>query len=237
MDRRGFLLASASAALVAGADFVVGDSALGSDYWPAPSITRLPYSSHRRMAWTLDDGFSRRAIDAYLTLLEKHEWVRMTMFVVPVASPWKHYRSRITDLVSTGRLQLGNHTYSHANLLKLSDHHIRQELIMCSEFIHDNFGVVARPYYRPPYGYIDKRVIRVAASVGYTKPVLWMGSTSASSTSDVSTVWSMCQKWMTNGRIVIDHANNFSTPTNFGRILPMLQSRGLSLVTISDVFG
>jgi hypothetical protein len=42
---------------------------------------------------------------------------------------------------------------------------------------------------------------------------------------------------MTNGRIVIDHANNNATVQNFDRILSLLKSRQLQTVTLKDVFG
>jgi hypothetical protein len=42
---------------------------------------------------------------------------------------------------------------------------------------------------------------------------------------------------MTNGRIVIDHANSLSTVNNFGRIRALLASRHLHTVTLNDAFG
>jgi hypothetical protein len=42
---------------------------------------------------------------------------------------------------------------------------------------------------------------------------------------------------MTNGRIVIDHANSNATVANFANIRALLKARGLKTVTLADAFG
>lgn len=84
--------------------------------WPKGCIERLPTSNTKRLAWTVDDGWSASALRAYIDLLEDHEDLRMTMFVLPRAKSWKALAKPIRALTDTGRLQLANHTMTHYDL-------------------------------------------------------------------------------------------------------------------------
>jgi len=235
MDRKQFLTVGAAAA----SGLLLADTIAAAPAWAWPKgcIEHLPKSSSKRMAWTLDDGSSKQSLRAYLDLLEDHENLRMTMFVLPRSSAWKALAKPITALAETGRLQLANHTYSHIDLTRISDAKLKRELVSTTHFIQDNFGVDPGTYYRPPYGYINAHVIKVARDLGYTTPVLWLGSTGSDARVAPSSVWKMCQKWMTDGRIVIDHANSMATPRNFDRIRALLATRHLNTVTLKDAFG
>ena len=239
MDRRQFLATGAAAAsLLTIADLTANPlDATPAFAWPQGCIDILPKSPIKRMAWTLDDGFSQTALASYVKLLEDHGDLRMTMFVLPRSGAWKHLAKPISALASTGRLQLGNHTMTHASLIRLDAAGIKRELQRCTRFIEDTFNVNPGTYYRPPYGYINDRVIKIAADLGYTTPVLWYGSTGSDISTSAAKVWSLCQKWMANGRIVIDHANSNRTVQNFDRIRTLLAQRGLHTVTIKDAFG
>ena len=239
MDRRQFLVAGAAAAsLMTVADLAANPLDTTPAFaWPRHCIAALPKSPIRRLAWTLDDGYSQTSLAAYVKLLEKHEDLTMTMFVLSHAPSWKNLAKPISALVATGRVQMANHTVSHRSLTSLNAKEIKHELQGCTRFIEDHFNVSPGTYYRPPYGNINDRVVRVAADLGFTTPVLWYGSTGSGSTSSSAGVWRQCQKWMTNGRIVIDHANSNATVHNFDRIRMLLAQRGLQTVTIKDAFG
>ena len=205
--------------------------------WPKGCIERLPTSNTRRFAWTVDDGWSASALRAYIDLLEDQEDLRMTMFVLPRAKGWKALAKPIRALTDTGRLQLANHTMTHYDLIHATDRKIKQELVLAKRYIQDNFGVNPGPYFRPPFGYINAHVIKVAADNGFTSPVLWYGSTGSGANSSSGAVLKNCQKWMTNGRIIVDHANSNATVANFASIRALLKARGLKTVTLTDAFG
>ncbi len=239
MDRRQFLTAGvAAAAVLATAEAAFLPSPDSPAFaWPHGCIERLPSSGSKRIAWTVDDGASVTALRAYVDLLEKHEDLRMTMFVLAGAHSWKALAKPLRELAESGRVQMANHTMNHIDLTRATNRKIKQELVLTGRFIEDNFGVQAGPYWRPPYGYINQHVMKVAADAGFDRPVLWYGSTGSNVGVSSSTVWANCQKWMTNGRIVIDHANSLSTVNNFGRIRALLASRHLHTVTLTDAFG
>jgi len=212
----------------------MGEKALA---WPRGCISALPRSSTRRAAWTVDDGASASALGRYVTMLEKNPDVKITFFVLSGAPGWKKYATRLKALQDKGQIQLANHTQTHRKLTTLSDAYIKQELNRCEAFCLANYGKSSKPYFRPPYGEIDARVIRVAASIGFTKPVLWYGSFASGSGVSSSTVLAMASKWIANGRILIDHANGYCTTNVFPQILRLFKSRNLKLVTLHEAFG
>lgn len=234
MDRRGFLQLGAGA-LLSAPTLLLADSAL-ANAWPSRAISVLPASPIRRVAWTIDDGFSLSALRAYVDLLHANPELRQTFFVTSGSSAWAKVAPDLVPLIKAGRVQIGNHTATHPNLQHLSNRQIQVELSNCHHFIQDHFGVDERPIYRPPFGNIDQRVVKAAADVGFTAPILWYGTFASGAGVSSGTVAYNAKKWLHNGRIVIDHANGMATPGAFKTIMRMLAERNLQTVTIKDAF-
>jgi peptidoglycan/xylan/chitin deacetylase (PgdA/CDA1 family) len=225
---RRSLFAIALAAMVAS-----GESAMA---WTRGTISQLPYSKTKRIAWTVDDGSSASALGRYVKMLEVNPSIKITFFVLSGAAGWAQYAKRLKALQDRGQIQLANHTFSHRDLTKLSDAKIKAELMACERFCLEKFGKTTKPYFRPPYGSIDARVVRVAASIGFTNPVMWFGSFASGAGVASSTVLKMATKWIANGRIVIDHANGYCTTNIFPKILGLFKARGLTTVTLREAF-
>jgi peptidoglycan/xylan/chitin deacetylase (PgdA/CDA1 family) len=235
LDRRGFLSIAAlgAASIALATDSPPPAEAAG---WPADCITTLPPSKTRRLAWTVDDGSSTSTLSSYLKLLERNDDLKMTMFVLSCSTAWKTHEKRIRELIRSGQIQMANHTRDHKNLNRCSNKEVAKQLIACDKFIKDTYEVDPAGYWRPPYGSLSKRVISIAADNGFDKPTLWDGSTGSSFTSKTESVWKNAQRYMTNGRIVVDHANGKATVNNFDRIMRMLKSRELATVTLNEAF-
>ena len=134
-------------------------------------------------------------------------------------------------------MQIANHTYSHAALTSLTDEQIIQELTRNDEEIRHLFGVSSKPYFRPPYGYYDARVLAAAASCGFTRPVLWYGSLADSSNISSAEVYAYAEKYALAQHIVIGHLNYRGVVSELDRIRALLDRRGLKTVTIRDYYG
>jgi peptidoglycan/xylan/chitin deacetylase (PgdA/CDA1 family) len=68
---------------------------------------------------------------------------------------------------------IGNHTWDHPDLTKLSDDQIKDELTRTDALIQSLTGKSMAPHWRPPYGAINRRVRAAAAAAGFTRPWLW----------------------------------------------------------------
>ena len=231
LERRSFLTALAAAPLLVGAE---ATASLASG-WPKGSLWRLPANSGS-IALTVDDGVSYDTVSKYIDFAATYNR-RFTFFVTTRYSSWAKVQPKLQPFVDSGQIQLGNHTMSHPNLTKLSAGRVQQELNGCHKFIHDHFGVSAKPYFRPPYGCINDYVVKAAADVGYDKPVLWLGSLGDSTPISASAELKLANTWLTADRIVIGHANEPTVTHLFPQIDAILKKRNLKTVTLSDVFG
>jgi peptidoglycan/xylan/chitin deacetylase (PgdA/CDA1 family) len=196
---------------------------------------RLPESEIKRIAWTVDDGASAAGVRDYLDFVERYD-LRMTFFINSIYPAWKKNREQMKELVDAGRIQLANHTHSHPSMTRLSNTSIKQELRKCGSFIEDNFGVSAKPYYRPPYGRIDSRVIDVANEIGYTSPIMWSGSLGDTARQRRQSIIQLGSKYIQYGVLLLDHFNSRTPKPVFDELFKLLEQRKLRTVTLNDVF-
>jgi peptidoglycan-N-acetylglucosamine deacetylase len=124
------------------------------------------------LALTYDDGPNPRWTPELLALLDRHG-VKATFFVVGKYVAEEPALVRRT--VESGHA-LGNHTYSHRSLLRLSEQRIADELSRCSQEV-ERAGcafseVPAGKLCRPPYGRKRPAALRAVRALGYV-PVLW----------------------------------------------------------------
>ena len=68
--------------------------------------------------------------------------------------------------------EIYNHTENHPYLTQVSDRDILFELEGMEKSLKDTIGRSSKPYFRPPYGDRDDRVLRIAYGAGY-RSVYW----------------------------------------------------------------
>lgn len=202
--------------------------------WTGPQ-TGLP-GEGKYIAWTVDDGADPEVVRAYAEF-SRRTGTRLTFFINGQYPAFRQHRDLLLPLVKSGQLQIANHTYSHAALTSLTDEQIVQELTRNDEEIRRLFGVSSKPYFRPPYGYYDARVLAAAASCGFTRPVLWYGSLADSSNISSAEVYTYAEKYALAQHIVIGHLNYRGVVSELDRIRALLDRRGLTTVTIRDYYG
>ena len=153
--------------------------------------------------------------------------------------------------------EVGNHTMHHCDLVHgglgspttapcqtngaPTADFIRKELTDAGAILRAGTGQNAVPYWRPPYGTYSQAVLNAAASVGYTKTLLW----------DVDTIdWKpiseggptaqqIASKVVANsgnGSVVLMHLGGYETLDALRLMVPGLRQRGFLLTSISDLF-
>jgi len=201
---------------------------------PRGQISGLPGEGNL-VALTVDDGMSAEVISGYAEFI-RNTGMRVTFFVTGSYAGWRKNIDALAPLIASGHVQLANHTWTHPSLVKASDQQIVDELLRCENFLSTTFGVSGKPYFRPPYGYIDDRVRAVAASIGYTVPVLWYGSLADSALISPAQLKAFASQWLTAHKIVIGHANYITVTECFYDIQKIIEERSLQPVTLDDVF-
>ncbi len=203
---------------------------------PAPTapFTGLPGEGNL-LAWTVDDGADPSVVAAYAQFAAT-TGTRLTLFATGSYPAWSENVGQLAPLVASGQVQIANHTWTHPDLTSLSDQGIVDELQRAHDHIGELFGVDARPFYRPPYGYWNDRLVSVAAQIGYTAPVMWYGSLADSGLIPKEEIVRLAHEWFLPQHIVIGHLNHLPVTEVFGDLARVIAERGLQTVTMNDVF-
>ena len=201
---------------------------------PHGEISSLP-GNRGLVALTVDDGASAETIKGYCDFVERTGF-RMTFFITSMYSGWDANKKQLRRLVEAGNIQLANHTTTHEMLTKLSDSGIASQLAGCEQYLRNTFGVSGHPYYRPPFGTYDERVMRVASSEGYSTPVLWYGTFGDAGRIPPGRVRQLAKRWLQREHIVIGHANFPPVVQVLDYVESVLHERKLQPVTLDDIY-
>jgi peptidoglycan/xylan/chitin deacetylase (PgdA/CDA1 family) len=188
------------------------------------------------VALTIDDGVSSDVVAAYLDFIRR-TGVRVTFFPNGVYPSWTQHAPTLRPLVDSGQVQLGNHTWSHPDLVTLSDSAVVDQLSRNEKFLWNTFGVTARPFFRPPYGSRDARVDQLAADQGYWVSTMWNGTFGDSDLLTPAQVLANARQWLIAHHVVIGHANYPTVTHVFHELADLIRSRRLVTVTLNDVFN
>lgn len=120
-----------------------------------------------QMALTFDDGPNDPYTLRLLEVLAQHH-AHATFFLI--GRYVRHHAHIVREIKAAGHL-IGNHTFSHPNLIFSSAPRLRQELENCRTELEDAIGAPAAVF-RPPFGGRRPNVMRVARQMGLTT-VMW----------------------------------------------------------------
>jgi peptidoglycan/xylan/chitin deacetylase (PgdA/CDA1 family) len=196
------------------------------------NAVQLAVVGQKVVALTFDDGPWRNSTESILGTLKRKD-VRATFFMCGYAL--NQYRSIGRDVVKGGQ-EVGNHTYTHANLARLSNAGIVSELTRTQRLIKKLLGVTPR-WCRPPYGSTSSRVKSVIASQGL-KQVIWNVDPLDWTSPGASTVEARVVSRTRPGYVVLMHdggGNRMGTAAAVPHIIDRLRSMGYDFVTMSEL--
>jgi peptidoglycan/xylan/chitin deacetylase (PgdA/CDA1 family) len=134
--------------------------------WYGKTFTRLAPGS-KQIALTYDDGPNDPHTLRLLDVLAKHD-VRATFFMIG-----RYVQSRpdiVREVVKAGHI-VGNHTFTHPNLIFTSAAETRAQMQNCDHALNDAIGEHSR-LFRPPFGGRRPQTLRIARDLGL-EPVMW----------------------------------------------------------------
>jgi peptidoglycan-N-acetylglucosamine deacetylase len=215
---------------------------------PAPSVapgeTKLPvrvatpisfswiHVNGTDIALTFDDGPSPQLTPKLLDLLAARH-IKATFFVIGenVAA----HPEIVARAVREGH-EIGNHSWSHPVLGKMSDAAVRLQLQKTDDAIRNATGV--RPtLLRPPYGSLTARQKRwITKEFGY-KIVLWDVDPLDWKNPGPMVVCNRILKMTRPGSIVLSHDIHRGTIEAMPATLDQLEAKGFKFVTVSELIS
>jgi peptidoglycan/xylan/chitin deacetylase (PgdA/CDA1 family) len=119
------------------------------------------------IALTYDDGPNDPHTLHLLDVLARHD-AKATFFLI---GRYIKQRPDIARAIQAAGHAIGNHTYTHPNLILVSESKLKQELSNCRKALEDAIGAPVT-LFRPPFGGRRPNVLRTVRAMGM-EPVLW----------------------------------------------------------------
>ena len=190
-------------------------------------------SSHmKQIALTFDDGPHPRYTKEILSILEEYGIVA-TFFVIGVNA--ELYPEPLMNIAQSG-CEIGNHTYSHARLAKLSANQIRNEIEQCRRVVEERIGI--RPVlFRPPQG-ATSECVKVVSREMECDVILWSIDTLDWELRPPEQISKTVLEQIKGGDIILMHdyvSGGNSTCEALRIIIPEILARGYEFVTVSQL--
>lgn len=185
-----------------------------------------------KIALTFDAGASSAPTPSILKTL-KDAGLHVTFFLT---GKWCEKDPELVKQIIADGHEIANHSYSHPDFRKISDSAIAEQLKKTEDIVVKLTGASTKPFFRPPYGGRDKRVLSVAGEQGYTS-IYWSLDS-----------WDAFKKGITaeqiedrilervqGGDIVLMHCGSEPTAKQLPDLIEQLNKRGFEIVTVSEL--
>jgi peptidoglycan/xylan/chitin deacetylase (PgdA/CDA1 family) len=181
------------------------------------------------LAFTFDDGPGVYTHYAVKKLTQAHE--RATFFVVGKSiEAWPGWLPRELKVAT-----LGDHTFTHSDLLELSPTEVASELQTNKQLIERESGQ-AVDLFRPPYGAQDAAVNQIAKRLGLLD-IMWSMDSRDSLGANWAGIIANVESDLRPGAIILMHENRGQTIRALTTLLPILHQRHLRSVSLPELFA
>ena len=209
---------------------------------PAPSPSKNPLDIEvpfvhsgpgfgRRIAITFDDGPVPYTTEMVLRALESRK-IPATFFML--GEHVKAYPSLAREVLAAGH-EIGNHTFNHPQLSKLSDAQVEDQIRLTQDLIVDATGT--RPVWlRPPYGSFRRSQAHIAYKFKLGV-ALWNVDTRDWTKPGLQKVMKIIEEETKPGAIILLHDIHKETAQMTGQILDFLLEKEYEFSTISGFIG
>ncbi|MDV6378100.1 polysaccharide deacetylase family protein [Sporosarcina sp. GW1-11] len=183
-------------------------------------------SPEKKIALTFDDGPDPRFTKKVLETLQKYN-VKATFFML--GNRVEEYPN-IAKAVAEAGHEIGNHSWNHPPLTRLTDEELHDEVQSTEDIILQATGQHATVF-RPPYGAVNQRV-RESSKLPV---VLWNVDTLDWEHLDPDKLLENIEADVKHDSIVLMHDIHKSTAEGLDAVLEFLQAQGYTFATVSEM--
>lgn len=186
------------------------------------------------IALTFDAGTEGGgATPRILDIFREHD-IHVTFFL---SGHWVDHNPELAEQIVADGHEIANHSYDHPDLTHLTDDQIVWELDYTDQVVSDVMGAHTRPYFRPPFGSRNKRVLDVASASGFRSVYWTIDSGDWLPRATPGGVADKILRYAEPGDIVVEHVGSEASAEALPMVLDELSQRGLKIGTVSQVLG
>ena len=203
-----------------------------------PFIVERGSARQSRIALTLDAGSTAGPLPRVLEALSKRR-IKITFFVTGYFV--REHPEIVRQIAAEGH-EFGNHSLSHPDLRHVDDQRLLRELMETERLLLATAGASTRPFFRPPFGEYNDRVLLTAENLGFV-PVYWtldsLDSVGAKKNGDFlfDRVTNHLPADRLKGAIILMHVDSMGTADAMPRILDRYAQMGLEVCKLSRVLN
>lgn len=191
------------------------------------------------VALTLDAGAGSEPTADMLAALRARK-VTITFFLT---GKWISENPDLTRQIVADGHEIANHTFNHPDMRNLSAEAIAKELSDTEAALAEVApGTSARPFFRPPYGAYDERVLTLTEAAGYL-PIYWtldsLDSVGETKTPEflLERVTAKLTPEQLRGAIILAHCGSRPTADALPAILDRFAEMGFAVKKLSEVLA
>jgi peptidoglycan/xylan/chitin deacetylase (PgdA/CDA1 family) len=197
-------------------------------YGPYDEVWRV-HTERKDIALTFDDGPYPFYTPLLLHVLDRSK-AHATFFVVGRSA--QSFPELVMRILADGD-EIGNHTFNHIPLTKLSDQQIEDQILEDGSLLR-HLGGEPVTLFRPPHGRFNLHVVVIAKDLGY-HTIFW--SDSPDDVKDISpaVVVRRVVSEASPGGIILLHSGEYHTIEALPVIIDRLRAQGYRFVTVSQL--
>jgi peptidoglycan/xylan/chitin deacetylase (PgdA/CDA1 family) len=185
------------------------------------------------VALTFDAGSVDGPASTILDILRANQ-LQVTFFLT---GQWVQSYPDLARRVAADGHELANHTYYHPDLTLLSREQITWEFEYTNALIEADLGRTSKPWFRPPFGARDTRVLDIARDLGYRSIYWTLDSGDWRNNATAAGVLTRVLKSVAPGDIVVHHVAADATAEALPDIIAGINANGWRIVTVSELLG
>jgi len=186
----------------------------------------------KKVALTFDDGGGATAWYWILHALRAGH-AKGTFF--PIGEYVGDYAHKEAGLTVQDAMAIGSHSWSHPDMTGLSDAEIRKQLQDTDDVWWNDFKASTVPYFRPPYGSYNDRVLKDAGELGYSRIIMWDVDSNDWTNPGVDAIVHNVLSTVHDGSIIVLHTRG-KAPKALPIIIAGLHKMGYQMVTLPELF-
>lgn len=208
---------------------------------PLPGLVYHGSTTSRQVALTFDAGADRGYASRILdTLEQRHVHASFGM-----TGRWAEANPDLLKRMAADGDAFLNHTYDHRSFSGLSTRTLplttsqrTWEITTTERIVFKLTHRSTRPFFRPPYGDLDRAVVPLAGRLGYRFVVMWTVDSLGWAHLPAPSILRRCLTMARPGGIILMHVgiqsqDAFALP----ELIRALQTRGYRIVTVPQLFG